>query len=187
MPNVCVTPDCGKTATLRCPTCVKLGITGSYFCNQVRFINLLFTCFRNASKNTGKHTKTCTFSLGKITLPESEYDSVFSGYRFTGSLRPGKKFLNQYPDRITPKLVFVPNLFTSLGIPISENDAKRSHTIVTLSDEEMEGMRTTGRLAREVLDAAINAVAVGVTTDEIDRIVHEAILLIYSLKEFVKA
>jgi methionyl aminopeptidase len=35
-------------------------------------------------------------------------------------------------------------------------------------------MRLAGKLAREVLDAAAAAVAVGVTTDEIDRIVHEA-------------
>jgi methionyl aminopeptidase len=31
----CVTPNCGGTAKLRCPNCVKLGILdGSYFCSQ---------------------------------------------------------------------------------------------------------------------------------------------------------
>ena len=49
----------------------------------------------------------------------------------------------------------------------------RNH-IVVLNDEEIEGMRVAGRLAREVLDAAAEAVAVGVTTDEVDRVVHEA-------------
>ncbi|KAL7056255.1 hypothetical protein AAHC03_020831 [Spirometra sp. Aus1] len=158
MPNVCVTPDCGKTATLRCPTCVKLGITGSYFCNQ--------ECFKKYWKT---HKNLHLLAEGKFTWPESEYDSVFSGYRFTGTLRPGKKS----PYRPVPESIPRPD-YAETGIPISENDAKRSHTIVSLSDEEIEGMRVTGRLAREVLDTAIDAVAVGITTDEIDRIVHEA-------------
>ena len=42
------------------------------------------------------------------------------------------------------------------------------------TDEEIEGMRVACKLGREVLDAAASAVDVGVTTDELDRIVHEA-------------
>lgn len=33
--NFCETQDCNKPATLQCPTCLKLGIKGSYFCSQV--------------------------------------------------------------------------------------------------------------------------------------------------------
>ena len=40
--------------------------------------------------------------------------------------------------------------------------------------EEIEGMRRAARVGREVLDAGGRAVAVGVTCDEIDRVVHEA-------------
>lgn len=47
-------------------------------------------------------------------------------------------------------------------------------TIKILNDEEIESMRVSCRLGREVLDEAAKAIAVGVTTDEIDRIVHEA-------------
>ena len=43
-----------------------------------------------------------------------------------------------------------------------------------LNDEEIEGLRVACQLGRQVLDEAAAAVAVGVTTDEIDRIVHEA-------------
>ena len=43
-----------------------------------------------------------------------------------------------------------------------------------MDDEEIEGLRVACKLGREVLDEAANAIAVGVTTDEIDRIVHEA-------------
>jgi methionyl aminopeptidase len=40
--------------------------------------------------------------------------------------------------------------------------------------EEVEKMRKSGLCAREVLDLAGRAVKPGITTDEIDRIVHEA-------------
>ena len=43
-----------------------------------------------------------------------------------------------------------------------------------LDDNDIEGMRVACRLGREVLDEGAAAVAAGVTTDEIDRIVHEA-------------
>lgn len=33
--RVCESPGCNTTAKLQCPTCVKLGIQGSYFCSQV--------------------------------------------------------------------------------------------------------------------------------------------------------
>jgi methionyl aminopeptidase len=38
--------------------------------------------------------------------------------------------------------------------------------------EEIEKMRAAGRVAREVLDCAGRAVRPGITTDEIDNIVH---------------
>ena len=42
-----------------------------------------------------------------------------------------------------------------------------------LSPEEIDKMRVACKLGREVLDEAAKAIAVGVTTDELDRIVHE--------------
>ena len=41
------------------------------------------------------------------------------------------------------------------------------------SDEDIEAMRVVGKLARECLDEGAKACGVGVTTDEIDRVVHE--------------
>lgn len=35
--RVCETAGCSSEAKLQCPTCLKLGIQGSYFCSQVRF------------------------------------------------------------------------------------------------------------------------------------------------------
>uniref|UniRef100_A0A2K5N1M2 Methionyl aminopeptidase 1 n=2 Tax=Cercopithecinae TaxID=9528 RepID=A0A2K5N1M2_CERAT len=32
--RVCETDGCSSEAKLQCPTCIKLGIQGSYFCSQ---------------------------------------------------------------------------------------------------------------------------------------------------------
>ena len=42
--------------------------------------------------------------------------------------------------------------------------------------EEIEKMKVSGRIARQVLDIAGQAVRVGMTTDEIDELVHEETL-----------
>lgn len=42
------------------------------------------------------------------------------------------------------------------------------------TEEEQEGVRLASKLGREVLDEAAKAITSGITTDEIDRIVHEA-------------
>ncbi|EUB56030.1 Methionine aminopeptidase [Echinococcus granulosus] len=162
MSHICVTPDCGKPATLRCPTCIKLGITGSYFCTK--------ECFKKYWKtHKNLHLLAVEIIEGKCMFPSSELDTIFDGYYFTGPLRPAKKT----PFRTIPDHIARPD-YADTGIPVSEREAKSSHSIIALNKEEIEGMRVTGRLAREVLDEAIAAVGVGVTTDEIDRIVHEA-------------
>jgi methionyl aminopeptidase len=61
-----------------------------------------------------------------------------------------------------------------LGESECEQSIKGSTHIKVLNDEEIESMRIAGRLAREVLDVAYSAIGVGVTTDEVDRLVHEA-------------
>ncbi|VDP45575.1 unnamed protein product, partial [Schistosoma margrebowiei] len=96
-------------------------------------------------------------------------DVRFNGYKFTGQLRPAKKT----PKREVKSSIEFPD-YAITGIPVSERQAKSSHSIVALNDDEIECMRVTGKLAREVLEEAVKAVKVGVTTDEIDRVVHEA-------------
>ena len=48
------------------------------------------------------------------------------------------------------------------------------HKIKILDKKEQEGMRKVCRMAREVLDIAARESKPGVTTDHIDKIVHEA-------------
>jgi hypothetical protein len=51
--------------------------------------------------------------------------------------------------------------------------------------DEIEKMKAAGRVAREVLDIAGRAVRVGITTDEIDTIVHEETLKVTFVCLFV--
>ncbi|UYV61500.1 BMS1 [Cordylochernes scorpioides] len=58
--------------------------------------------------------------------------------------------------------------------PLSEMALKGSTHIRVLDEEEIEGVRTASKLGREVLDIVAGALEVGITTDEIDLLVHEA-------------
>ena len=49
-------------------------------------------------------------------------------------------------------------------------------SVIPKTPEELEGMRTAGRLAAEVLDMIAPLVQVGMTTGEIDRICHDYIV-----------
>jgi len=53
-------------------------------------------------------------------------------------------------------------------------DRRTNTTIRVYSEEELVKIRKVCRIGREVLDIAGRAVGVGVTCDEIDRVVHEA-------------
>ncbi|KAF5402282.1 Methionine aminopeptidase [Paragonimus heterotremus] len=157
MVNICVTPACGLPSTLRCPTCLELGITNSFFCSQ--------KCF----KQFWKTHKMLHLAAVNSAPTNSASDETFAGHVFTGPLRP----FGKTPTRTLPTSIQRPD-YSDSGIPHSERQAKGSHVILTLDDSEIECMRVTSKLAREVLEEAVNAVQVGVTTDEIDRVVHEA-------------
>jgi hypothetical protein len=60
------------------------------------------------------------------------------------------------------------------GIPKLGRSIVRSNKFQQLDAKGQEGMRKVCRLAREVLDIAAAAIRPGITTDEIDEIVHKA-------------
>ena len=62
--------------------------------------------------------------------------------------------------------------YAETGIPVSEQQASKSIPIYTC--KQITGIREACRLGREVLDLAGRALRVGVTGDEIDKIVHKA-------------
>jgi len=96
-------------------------------------------------------------------------------YNFTGSLRPCLLSPNR---AITNASIRKPDYASDLnGVSESEQLDRANNTsirVYTKDEIENEGLRHACQMGREVLDAAGKAVRVGVTTDEIDRVVHDA-------------
>ncbi|KAJ1830876.1 Methionine aminopeptidase 1 [Coemansia sp. RSA 2711] len=152
--HLCKTEGCDKPATLQCPTCVKLEIPGSFFCSQ--------DCFR---KSWGAHKVAHTVSDPKGTF------NPFPSYQFTGKLRPVYPLT---PKRQVPEDIPRPDYAERAdGMSVMERTYGNAQ-MSTITGQDLEIMREVCRLGREVLDIAARAIKVGVTTDEIDRIVHEA-------------
>ncbi|KAK9299198.1 hypothetical protein QLX08_007709 [Tetragonisca angustula] len=158
--GMCETPGCKTIASLQCPTCLKLGIQGSYFCTQ--------DCFKRSWK-----THKVIHQLAKGTggdKSSNEYNP-WPFYHYTGKLRPHKR----ESRREVPEHIKRPDYATHpTGLSVSEQSMRGSAQIKILDDEEIEGMRVACKLGREVLDEAARTCDVGVTTAEIDRAVHEA-------------
>lgn len=91
-------------------------------------------------------------------------------FKYAGSLRAS------YPlsDKriLPPHIPRPPYADHSEGRDIVEEKARGKGPRI-LNQKERDGMRKVCRLAREVLDIAAAAIKPGITTDEIDKIVHE--------------
>ncbi|XP_062509464.1 methionine aminopeptidase 1-like [Corticium candelabrum] len=157
--HVCETPGCGKPSKLQCPTCIKLEINNSYFCSQ--------ECFKGYWKHHKDLHKTPQLSASRSSQKDSY--NPWPGFVFTGKLRPWPVTAKRdVPDHIRR-----PD-YAKDGQPMSEKQARLSTQIRVLNETDISRMRRTCSLAREVLDLAGKAIRVGVTADEIDRVVHEA-------------
>eukprot|EP00041_Stephanoeca_diplocostata_P007824 m.112874 g.112874 ORF g.112874 m.112874 type:complete len:392 (+) comp17048_c0_seq1:42-1217(+) len=154
--HTCSSENCNEPAKMQCPSCVKLDIKeGSHFCAQ--------ECFK---KSWVTHKK--IHKQVQVAKKISSGPLTWDGFTFTGELRPWP----QSPTRIVPKHIPRPD-YAGDGNPKSER-ATRSRPIKQLNEEEIQKMRTCCRLGREVLDECAKIIAPGVTTDEIDRVCHEA-------------
>lgn len=91
--------------------------------------------------------------------------------RYTGPLRRYRVT----PKREVPDSIQKPD-YHKTGQPLSELKVQGSKYIPVYTDEEIEGIRVACKIGRLALDAAHAAAKVGVTTDEIDRVVHETII-----------
>ena len=109
----------------------------------------------------------------KLSLPEwARY-----GFEFSGPLRPAL----YSPMRYVPPQIRRPDYANDpRGISMLEQRDKSTHNNIRIyTSQELDGeigLRHACRMGREVLDIAGKALRVGVTTDEIDRVVHEACL-----------
>jgi methionyl aminopeptidase len=155
MARTCDGHGCHNEAKLKCPKCIGLSIDSS-FCSQ--------ECFKT---NYNEH-KLLHFdpSSGDLTKYQP-----YPGFDYTGKLRPYPRTgPRKVPDHIMkPDYADHPE-----GRALSEENIKESTHIKILNEQEIESMRLVSRLAREVLEEAAKITDVGVTTDEIDRVVHEA-------------
>ncbi|KDQ26789.1 hypothetical protein PLEOSDRAFT_1077617 [Pleurotus ostreatus PC15] len=138
-------PNGNPISRLECPTCNKLGIQGSFFCTQA--------CFKAGWKWCGI---------------DGTYNP-FPNFEYTGPLRPVYPLS---PKRTLPEHIGRPD-YAEDGQPKSELK-KAGQPPRILSPEEQDKMRTVCRLGREVLDLAASHIRPGVTTDEIDEVVHNA-------------
>nr|OQO18667.1 hypothetical protein B0A51_14315 [Rachicladosporium sp. CCFEE 5018] len=165
----CEGADCSEDAgTLQCPTCQKLG-KEAFFCSQ--------DCFKRnwaTHKTVHKSANSMLSNIitpGVVSLPDADgHFNPFPTYPYTGNLRP------LYPlstRRAVPEKIPRPD-YALTGIPRSEQVPTARKTIKLLNKDEIKGMRKVCRLAREVLDIAAAALKPGITTDQIDEIVHKA-------------
>lgn len=100
-------------------------------------------------------------------------------FPYSGSIRPGI----QSPQRIvTVDSILKPDYWET-GTPQRVDKPMFPWMIEVKSKEDIEKMRAAGSLARDILDLAGQAVQVGVTTDEIDKLVHDEII---KVRKFLK-
>ncbi|XP_038648720.1 methionine aminopeptidase 1 isoform X2 [Scyliorhinus canicula] len=168
--RVCETDSCEKEARLQCPTCIKLGIQGSFFCSQ--------ECFKGSWSTHKLLHKKAKNEKAKEECSKSEKGEIntdpWPGYRYTGKLRPHYPLTSMRP---VPSYIQWPDYaHHPLGVSESEQSLKGTSQIKMLPPEDIEAMRVVCRLAREVLDVASMMVRSGVTTEEIDHAVHLACL-----------
>jgi len=94
---------------------------------------------------------------------------AFWGYKYSGNLRAAyvSPQMKMPEDILKPDYALDPN-----GVSLCERQGPKEVPI--LEGEELATMREACRLGREVLDTAARFMKVGVTGDQIDRIVYQA-------------
>jgi len=161
--SVCTSEGCDKPGTMACPTCQKYEVR-TLFCDQ--------DCFKASwATHKGAHkAMKAAFAAKQASKPIERVG--FDGYSYTGPLRA----FPMHPTRQVPEEIPRPDYgMHPQGISDSERSQDRKkRDIPVYSLKEQEGIRHAARMGREILDIAGRAVAVGVTCDEIDRVVHEA-------------
>jgi hypothetical protein len=96
-------------------------------------------------------------------------------FQYAGTVKPGTQSPQRKIKKSNTKLI-LPD-YALDGRPKKGSKSPLLPWIIEVkTPEEIIKMKASGKLARHILDLAGRAVAPGVTTDEIDTIVHEAIL-----------
>ena len=97
---------------------------------------------------------------------------VMDRFPYAGALRPGV----QTPQKIVTVQEILQPDYAASGIPQRVDKPMFPWMIEVKNAHDIEKMRAAGSLARDILDLAGQAVEVGVSTDDIDQIVHNEII-----------
>ena len=187
----CATPGCTNDVLkpLACPECLKYGVR-NVFCNQACFrasykehkkIHPVLKQMGGSSSGSSTHGKTppkdgIVCSLDSPSSIKQSLPIWANNYNFTGTLRPA---LLSPKRQITNLKVLKPDYANHPG-GVSESeqhDRASNNTIRVYGPDELEGecnLRYACEMGREVLNEGGKALRLGVTTDEIDRVIHEA-------------
>ncbi|KAL9175986.1 hypothetical protein ABFS82_02G148800 [Erythranthe guttata] len=172
---------CGKPSNLQCPKCVELKLPreGAAFCSQDCFkeswgshksVHLKAKLSSPAPENAGEQNSGLSNDPWLYCLRKGQSrTSKLPNFDWTGSLRP-------YPiskKRLVPAHIEQPDWAID-GTPKIEPSSDFQHVVEIKTPDQIEKMRETCRIGREVLDAAARVVRPGITTDEIDAVVHDA-------------
>jgi len=173
---------CSKAARLQCPKCLELKLprVNASFCSQ--------ECFKEAwSSHKAVHSQ----AIQKHVVDGNGVQDQHSGalaqgwmycirkgqsrspqmpaFDWTGPLQP----FPISPRRLVPEHIARPE-WASTGRPTQEQASEWQNSVEIKSPEQIRKLREACKVAREVLDTAARAIKPGVTTDEIDNIVHDA-------------
>ncbi|DBB17288.1 TPA: hypothetical protein ACH3X3_014334 [Trebouxia sp. C0006] len=157
--------SCGKPGKLQCPKCLELQLPkpASVFCSQ--------ECFKTAWAEHKKCHKV-TNAWMYVTSRGQKRSAKMPQCDWTGPLRPDLVG----PTRQVPESIPKPD-YALDGMPYSEVQSRQQNTVPIRNAKDIAGIRAACKLARQILDKAHAAVKPGVTTDEIDQVVHEATIL----------
>ncbi|CAI4047865.1 hypothetical protein SUVZ_12G2800 [Saccharomyces uvarum] len=149
----CAGLQCGKetSSQMKCPICLKQGII-SVFCDT--------ECYEN---NYKAHKALHNGKDGS----EGAYDP-FSKFKYSGELKASYPLT---PKRYVPEDIPKPD-WAANGLPLLEQRNDRLNNIPIYKKEQLKKIRKACIFGREVLDAAAAHVRPGITTDELDEIVH---------------
>lgn len=144
-------------AHFMCPTCAESGLQATYFCEQA--------CFKN---NWKTHKAVHSAPPPPPSIPSMD-PRARATFKWTGKLQPGLLSAR----RVVPTRIQKPE-YAVTAIPAMEDIETMSPKWERYTPEELTGIARTCALAREVLDIGLAAVRPGITTDDLDRIVHVA-------------
>jgi hypothetical protein len=124
----------------------------------------------SASGSAGKKKRVATPSGFAGALK----DLRSSKFPYAGEVRPGQ----QSPQhQVLDETIARPD-YADTGIPDRTSKPLLPWIVEVKTAEKVEKMRASGKLARYILDLGGRQVKPGVTTDQIDKVVHDAIIAV---------